>query len=62
MIDDLHATPAAPGFDRVLVPGEKEYLTRLQYEKEGVPIPSETLKELRASAKELAIHFPAVQQ
>jgi ureidoglycolate dehydrogenase (NAD+) len=58
MIDDIHATPAAPGFDRVLVPGEREYLTRLQYEKEGIPIPSETLKELRASAQELGVPFP----
>ncbi len=61
MIDDIHATPAAPGFDRVLVPGEKEYLTRLQYEKEGIPIPSETLKELRASAQELGIPFPVAE-
>jgi len=27
MIDDIHDTPAARGFDRVLIPGEKEYLT-----------------------------------
>ncbi len=58
MIDDIHATPAAPGFDRVLVPGEKEYLTQLQYGKEGIPIPAETLKELRASAESLGLPFP----
>jgi ureidoglycolate dehydrogenase (NAD+) len=58
MIDDIHDTPAAPGFERVLVPGEKEYVTQLQYEKEGIPIPSETLKELRASAQELGLLFP----
>jgi ureidoglycolate dehydrogenase (NAD+) len=58
MIDDIHATPAAPGFERVLVPGEKEYLTQLQYEKEGIPVPSEILKELQASAKGLGLPFP----
>jgi len=58
MIDDIHDTPAAPGFDRVLIPGEKEYLTRLQYEKEGIPIPSETLKDLQTSAHELGLTFP----
>ena len=58
MIDDIHDTPAARGFERVLVPGEKEYLTRLTYEKEGIPIPSETLKDLRASAQELELPFP----
>jgi ureidoglycolate dehydrogenase (NAD+) len=58
MIDDLHATPPAKGFDRVLVPGEKEYLTRLQYEKEGIPVPTETFRELQACAQELDVPFP----
>lgn len=60
MIDGIHDTPPAPGFERVLVPGEKEYLTQLQYEKEGIPIPSETLKELQASAQGLGLPFPLV--
>lgn len=57
MIDDIHNTPPAKGFDRVMVPGEKEYLTLLKYEKEGIPIPSETIKELQAVAKELNVAF-----
>jgi len=57
MIDDIHDTPPAKGFDRVMVPGEKEYLTLLKYEKEGIPIPSETIKELQAVAKELNVAF-----
>jgi len=59
LIDEIHDTPPAKGFDRVLVPGEKEYLMRLQYEREGIPIPSETAKELRAVAREAGIRFPA---
>ena len=58
MIDDIHDTPPAPGFERVLVPGEKEHLTRLRYEKEGIPMPSETLKELGISAADLGFPFP----
>jgi ureidoglycolate dehydrogenase (NAD+) len=58
MIDDIHATPPAPGFERVMVPGEKEYVARLQYGKEGIPVPSETLKELKASAEGLGVAFP----
>ncbi len=58
MIDDIHATPPAKGFDRVLIPGEKEYLTRLKYEKEGIPVPSETARALDGAAKELDIPFP----
>lgn len=59
MIDDLHSTPPAKGFDRVIVPGEKEYLTCLQYEKEGIPIPSQTLIELQTAAREWGVPFPA---
>ena len=58
MIDDIHDTPPARGFERVLVPGEKEYLTRLAYEKDGIPIPPETLRDLRASAQEMGVPFP----
>jgi len=58
MIDDIHATPPAPGFERVMVPGEKEYVTRLRYEKEGIPVPPGTLKDLQASAEELGVAFP----
>lgn len=57
LIDDIHATPPATGFDRVLVPGEKEHLTRMQYEKQGIPIPSETMKDLRAAAQELRVEM-----
>lgn len=59
MIDDIHDTPPARGFDKVLVPGEKEHLTRLKYEQEGIPIPSETMNELRVAAQELAVSFPS---
>jgi len=55
MIDDIHDIPPAKGFDRVMVPGEKEYLTKLKYEKEGIPLPMETVKELREIAKEYKI-------
>jgi len=34
-------------------------LTQMQYKKEGIPIPSETVKELRVVAQELGITFPS---
>ncbi len=55
MMDDLHATPPAKGFERVLVPGEKEYLTMLAYERDGIPIPHGTMNDLRSAAKELNV-------
>jgi LDH2 family malate/lactate/ureidoglycolate dehydrogenase len=59
LIDEIHDTPLAKGFDRIMVPGEKEYLTQMQYRKEGIPIPSETAKELRVVAEEQGIPFPS---
>lgn len=59
LIDEIHDTPLAKGFDRIMIPGEKEYLTQLQFEKEGIPIPSETVKELQSVALELGITFPS---
>ncbi len=58
VVQQMGNTPAAPGFERVLVPGEKEYLTQLAYKKEGIPMPSETLKDLQTSAHELGLPFP----
>jgi ureidoglycolate dehydrogenase (NAD+) len=55
MIDDIHNTPTADGFDRILVPGEKEYLTQLRYEEEGIPVPVATYQELRQLGEEFKI-------
>lgn len=57
MMDDIHATPPARGFDRVLVPGEREYLTMLAYERDGIPIPLGTMNDLRAAAAELDVRL-----
>lgn len=38
MIDDLHAEPAGPGFDSVLVPGEIEWRNEKTNREKGVPI------------------------
>ena len=38
MIDELHAQPAAPGFDSVMVPGEIEWQTEKRNREHGVPV------------------------
>jgi len=47
MIDEIHAAPPARGFDRVLVPGEPENLTKEQRLKEGIPLPEDLVRYLR---------------
>ena len=38
MVDDLHAQPPAPGFERVLVPGEIEWQNEKYNREHGVPV------------------------
>jgi ureidoglycolate dehydrogenase (NAD+) len=39
MIDELHALPPAPGFERVMIPGEIERLNMERSRREGIPVP-----------------------
>ena len=41
MIDDLHAQPAAPGFSRVMIPGEIEAARIRENRENGIPVPQE---------------------
>jgi uncharacterized oxidoreductase len=54
--DEVHGTPPAEGFDRVLLPGEPELETRKKRGAEGIPVPDTTWNELTALAKELAVY------
>ena len=55
LIDQIHASPPAPGVDRVLVPGERGYRTARERSRAGVPLTKERAETLRALAGELAI-------
>lgn len=54
-IRQLHASRLAPGFDRVYAPGEKEALTRREYERDGIPLNPVTLGGVRRTAEELGV-------
>ncbi len=47
MIEEVHQVPAAEGFERVMVPGEPEYLKEQDRTKNGIPIEDYLLKELQ---------------
>ncbi|WP_029915289.1 ureidoglycolate dehydrogenase [Pelobacter seleniigenes] len=38
MVDQLHAQPTGPGFEKVLVPGDIELALEERYRKDGVPV------------------------
>lgn len=46
MIDDLHRQPAAPGFSKVMIPGEIEENNIRRHEKDGITLPGEVYEYL----------------
>jgi ureidoglycolate dehydrogenase (NAD+) len=54
----LKATPPAPGFDEVLLPGEPEDRAEARHRRDGVPIPEELRRELVALGAAYDIEWP----
>lgn len=54
----LHDCPPAPGAERVLVPGEPEWLAEDDRRANGIPLHAAVLAELRALADEVGVAFP----
>ncbi len=48
MVAELHAAPTADGFERVLAPGEPEYLRSRERSQDGIPIDENLWTELTA--------------
>jgi ureidoglycolate dehydrogenase (NAD+) len=47
MVEELHQAPTAEGFERVMVPGEPEYLRERDRMKKGIPIEDYLFDELQ---------------
>ena len=58
MLDELRASPVAPGFDEVLVPGDPETRARAERERSGVPIEPALWARLRELSAELGVPEP----
>lgn len=54
-LQELRATPPAPGFARVEIPGERERALRAERLRDGMPVPPATLDELRQAARSLGL-------
>jgi hydroxycarboxylate dehydrogenase B len=55
LVDYVKSSATAPGFDRILVPGEVEHETRQARLRDGIPIEDETWQRLRAAADRLGL-------
>jgi LDH2 family malate/lactate/ureidoglycolate dehydrogenase len=54
-IRQIHDCRPAPGTDRIYAPGEKELLTRRDYERDGIPLNHVTLADLRRAAADIGV-------
>jgi LDH2 family malate/lactate/ureidoglycolate dehydrogenase len=61
LIDGLKGLPKAEGVQEILVPGELEDNVSDQRLREGIPLPSGTLRKLRSVAERLDIPLPPVR-
>jgi hydroxycarboxylate dehydrogenase B len=61
-IGRIKAVPPGPGFEEVLLPGEPEALSRIQRERDGIPIPEDTWHAVCGVGAELGVDVEAVAQ
>ncbi|MGB1338628.1 MAG: Ldh family oxidoreductase, partial [Planktomarina sp.] len=54
-IDWVKASPLAPGFDAVLIPGDPERLCTMDRRKNGIPLDAGTIEQLIAAAKSVNV-------
>ncbi len=59
MVDRIKATPLAPGFSAILLPGEPEQQTAAQRRANGVPLDDGTWAQMVAEAERLGVAVPA---
>jgi len=58
MVDRIKATPLAPGFSAILLPGEPEQQTAAQRRANGVPLDDGTWAQMVAEAERLGVAVP----
>lgn len=57
MIQTLNESPPAPGFDRVLAPGQPEHQTLLERTQHGIPLAGAPLDDLLSLEKEFQVRL-----
>ena len=60
-IAKIKATPPAPGFNEVLIPGERGRRTRAEREQAGIVLPDMTWQKLADLAGQLGVAIPAAE-
>ena len=61
MIRDLKSTPPAPGFSKVFVPGELEFLSSDERSRNGIPVDEKTWEDITSLALHLNVDRHLIQ-
>jgi LDH2 family malate/lactate/ureidoglycolate dehydrogenase len=59
LIDQVHASPPAPGVERVLVPGERSAEMAESRMRDGVPLSAARVAELRTVGESFGVRWPS---
>jgi LDH2 family malate/lactate/ureidoglycolate dehydrogenase len=57
-VKSIKESARARGTEEILVPGEPEYRTEVKFLKEGIPLPTNTVKELKTLGESLGVRPP----
>lgn len=57
LFDEVKAGPTAPGFAEVLIPGEPEFQTKEERERQGIPLPESTWQDIVREAGQLGVEI-----
>lgn len=60
IVQQIHQCRRAPGVERIFAPGERESMTDIAYERDGIPLTEATLIDLRRTAAELGLATDAI--
>jgi uncharacterized oxidoreductase len=55
LIEEIKSSPPRPGFEEVLLPGEREHKTMIKRRKEGIPIDEKSWKDIVDTCLRLGI-------
>lgn len=58
LVDELHAAPLAPGFDEILLPGERAWRETLRQWRDGIALEPDAAERLDETAAELGVALP----
>jgi LDH2 family malate/lactate/ureidoglycolate dehydrogenase len=62
LVNYVKNTPAAPGYDEVLVAGDPEWRMEAERLRDGIPLGQGTWDKLAAAARSLGVEVPAVSE